>query len=308
MDKEKNGGYMVGLRFLYRFIGVLWLIFGGLILLLVAAYLIAFKLTDNYMLQVIPPALDSAIAPLLRHVSPGIQQAAGIGFGLFCTAIGMGLVTLRGWARTIGVACHFIMGLAILVIMFVLYHSMTTLSNLGILFPASWFKSLFITFFLISMGLLALSFQLSTHSAIETFSGHVPTPPPMPPVNCPTCGGFLDLEKARCPKCDTELEQPNIPNRARLANLEKDQEFSVSTRRQTLVGRGDPNLEIPLEDPAVSADHAMIEFVAGHFYLHARKDTNGTYVNGMNNRIRDIEIKNNDEVIFGRSRFRFIVE
>ncbi len=299
---------MIGLRFLYRFIGFIWLIFGGLILLLVAAYLIAYKITDNYMLQVIPPALAGVIAPLLRNVSPGIQQVAGLGFGLFCIVIGMGLVTLRGWARTIGVACHFIMGLAILVIMFVLYHSMTTLGILGILLPASWSKALLIIFSLISMGLLALSFQLSTHSAIETFSGHVPTPPPMPPVNCPTCGGLLDLEKARCPKCDAELEQPIIPNRAKLTNLEKDQEFSVSTRRQTLVGRGNPNLEIPLDDLAVSADHAMIEFVAGHFYLHARKDTNGTYVNGMDNRIRDIEIKNNDEIIFGRSRFRFIVE
>jgi hypothetical protein len=308
MNEEHYGGFMIGLRFLYRFIGILWIIFGGMILLLAASYLIAFKVTDNYLLHILPPALDNVIAPILRHITPGIQQVLGLGFGFFCIAIGIGLVTLRGWARSIGVAYHLIIGLTILVIMLVIYTSITAPTSSGINLPASWPRSLLITCCSISLGLLALGFQMSTHSAIETFSGHVPTPPAMPPVTCPTCGGMLDLEKARCPKCDTELEQVIVPNRAKLVDMEKDQEFNVSTRRPTMVGRGNPGLDISLDDFAVSADHAMIEFVDGHFYLHARKDTNGTYVNGMDQRIRDIEIKNSDVIIFGRSQFRFLVE
>jgi len=299
---------MAGLRFLYRFIGILWIVFGGFFLFLAVAYLIAYKFIDGFMLNELPPILVGVISPLLRHVPAGIQQVTGLCFGIFCIAIGMGLVTLRGWARSIGVAYHFIMGVTILVLMVILYYSMTPRVSPGIAIPASWIRFLLISGSLTSLALLALGFQMSTHAAIETFSGHVPIPPPMPPVKCPTCGGMLDLEKARCPKCDTELEQPVVPNRARLLDLEKDQEFPVSTSRPTLVGRGDPALEISLDDPAVSADHAMIEFVDGHFYLHARKDTNGTYVNGMDQRIRDIEIRNNDVIIFGRPKFRFIVE
>jgi hypothetical protein len=45
-----------------------------------------------------------------------------------------------------------------------------------------------------------------------------------------------------------------------------------------------------------------------HFYLHAMKDTNGTFVNDLSRRVRDMEIRNGDMIAFGRMQFHFIVE
>src|SRR5271157_1526291 len=230
---------MVGLRLLYRFVGGLWLLMGVLIMIVAAGYLIAVNLMSNYLISQTPSALVSIINPLLRINAPGLEQMAGLVFSLFCIAIGVGLVTLRGWARTIGVAYHFIIGFALVILSVIVYEEMTS-PIFRLLIPITWPRSVLILGLVISLGMFLLGLQLSTHSAIETFSGHVPTPTPMPPVKCPTCGGLLDLEKARCPKCDAELEQPSAPSRAKLVSLTSGQDYPVSTRRQTRIGRDTP--------------------------------------------------------------------
>ena len=294
-------------RLIYRVVGILWLIVGGLILVVAAGYLIAVMAIRNYMSSTLPPIVKDLVEPLLRGVMPGIQQGAGLVFAFYCIAFGVGFITLRGWARTIGIASHFIAGLVVAVLSFVLYYRMISLNTVTALASNPQPIWIIIVGLIITAGLFGLGFQLSTHPAIEAFSGYVPSPPAMPPVNCPTCGGLLDLGKAYCPTCDAEIA-PSAQARAKLVDVKSGREYPVSTRRPVRIGRDTPGLEVLLEDASVSGEHAVIEFVDGHFYLHALKDTNGTFLNGLDKPINDAEIRTNDLIAFGRAQFRFDVQ
>lgn len=294
-------------RFLYRFVGILWLILGALIMVVAFGYLVAVDATNNYLNSLLSSNVKDLIVPLLVNVKPGVQQVMGVIFAVYCIAFGIGLLTLRGWARTIGIAFHIITGLVVAVLSILLYSRMTMPDQTPVSGANYQPIILIVSGCIIAAGFFALGFQLSTNTAIEGFSGYIPTPPTMPPVNCPTCGGPLDLEKSYCPNCDAEIPSVAISH-ARLVELKSNREYPVSTRRPVRIGRDIPGLEISLEDTSVSGEHAFIEYVDGHFYLHALKDTNGTFLNGIEKPINDAEIRTDDLITFGRARFRFEIE
>ena len=293
------------LRFLYRFFGMIWFLTGIVLLLIAVGYIIAAHLLDSFFLAEFP-RLAAAFGPLLRDLAPGFQRACGVAFGVFCLVIGSGLLGLRSWTRTVGVPFHIAMGacLAGLTLMFYLQMTEGNLQFMPELFPP----------LLAVLGggsaiiLLLLGAQMATPNAMEAFLGALPTPPPVAPVKCPTCGERnLDLERARCPVCDAEISEDRVV-RAKLQEVSSRKEYPVLLRRVTRIGREMPGFEIQLDDRTVSGEHAKIEYVEGHFYLHALRDMNGTYVNDFSRKVRDTEIKNNDLIRFGQAEFRFIVE
>jgi len=95
------------------------------------------------------------------------------------------------------------------------------------------------------------------------------------------------------------------PSKPRLVDLTTGKEYPVSTvRALTYIGRENPEASLQFDDSTVSKDHAVIEYTDGSFFLHARQDTNGTFVN--NEKIRDKEIVHNDIIRFGRVQVKFI--
>jgi len=293
-------------RFLYRLVGMLWLFIGFLFLLLATIYIIAYTVINDFLLK--QPILPDVVGPWISQFAPGVQHFLGFLFASFCLLIGFGLLSLKSWARTVGVVFNIVMGFCVAALTATVFLQLRAPGLIQDQIPQ------FIPFVIAFLGaafalvLLVVGFHLSTPTAMDTFSGFVPSPPPLPPIKCPTCGGVMDLAKGICPKCDTDLELSTAPTRAKLTHAQSNKEFQVSTRRPTRIGREMPGFEIQLDDPSVSGEHALIEFVDGHFYLHALKDTNGTYVNDMNRRIRDTEIRNNDIIVFGRAQFRFTLE
>jgi len=280
-------------RFIYRFVGILWIILGAVILTVAAGYLVAVLALSNYLNSFLPPVVKNLIEPLLSGVKPGVQQGAGLVFAIYCIVFGIGFIALRGWARTIGIAFHFVAGLVVAVLSIVLYYRLITTDIVTVLAPSFRPVLAIVVGLIIAAGLFGLGFQLSTHPAIEAFSGYIPSPPAMPPVTCPTC--------------DAEIV-PFALAHARLVDVKSGHEYPVSTRRPVRIGRDTPGLEILLEDKSVSGEHAVIEFVDGHFYLHALKDTNGTFLNDLEKPISDAEIRTDDLIVFGRSQFRFDVQ
>ena len=64
----------------------------------------------------------------------------------------------------------------------------------------------------------------------------------------------------------------------------------------TTIGRASLN-QIVIDDPAVSAQHAILARVADSYRLKDLNSTNGTLVNGVS--ITDAELKDGDKIRFG---------
>ncbi len=295
---------MSSLRFLYRLLGTLWIVVGLLIVLIAIGYVLAARAMDVYFVSQWPE-LAAIVGPLLERQS-SLQQWASLAFGLFCLVFGVGMLCLRSWARTVGVAFNVAMGACLAVLVLLVYSRLTEPGPLQQLVPRAWPRWLALSGGLLSFGLLAAGIHLSTAPAMDAFFGVPPAMPPLPPVKCPTCGERLDLAKARCPRCDSEEPADIGPARARLVDVQTNHPYQVSMLHLTRIGRDNPAAEIQLEDPTVSHEHAQIEYLCPRFYLHALRDLNGTYVNEV--RIRDAEIKDGDRIAFGKAQFRFVVE
>ncbi len=291
------------LKFVYRIVGALWT-FAGVAILLASLPLKEVRLSISDLMVSRLPWLAGAQALPSPLAQFGANDLMAIAFGLFCMFYGIGLLTLRSWARTVGIAFHMAAGVCLAVVTLLVYLRLAPPDQVTPL-AQDVMTALGLSGAL-ALLLVALGFQMSAPAATDAFMGALPALPHPTPVKCPTCGGNLDLAKARCPKCDTELDEPRSPKRARLVDVQTGREYAVSLRKLNRVGREMPGLEIQLDNRSVSGDHASIEYHQGHFYLHAHDDTFGTYVNGR--ATRESEIKHDDVIKFGQAEYRFVVE
>jgi pSer/pThr/pTyr-binding forkhead associated (FHA) protein len=72
--------------------------------------------------------------------------------------------------------------------------------------------------------------------------------------------------------------------------------FAHKLRNITTIGRASLN-HIVIDDPAVSAQHAIIARSGDSFRLQDLHSTNGTHVNGLP--ITEVELKDGDKIRFG---------
>jgi hypothetical protein len=302
---------MIKTGFVFRLEGFLWLFLGFFIFILAVLFAVASKAINDFFINNLH-VIAQIFGPWLNNIPQtgiNIQVVCGMITGLFSLFIGAGLVSLKPWARTVGILYNFTLALCVVFITIITYSRLITPGLLTSPIPKSIPVIIAIFGILIALGLAGLGFLLSTHSAMEAFFGYSPENVVQTPLKCPTCGGVLDVEKALCPHCDKDLSLSGlIPTRARLVSIQTGKEYSISTHRTTRIGRDTPGFEILLDDKSVSGEHAMIEYTDGHFYLHALRDTNGTYLNDMSHRIRDCEIHSDDLLAFGRAQFHFLVE
>ncbi|MCL5999654.1 MAG: FHA domain-containing protein [Chloroflexi bacterium] len=295
---------MVVLRFVYRFLGVLWA-FVGIAILIAQLPLMAVRSWLSRLIVTNLPRLADVFDLQSVSLVLGAREVAAIALGVFCVFFGLGLLTLRSWARTVGIAFHVAIGACLAALALVLYARLAPPDQATRL-TESVATTVLAAGGTLSVLLVALGFQMSASASTDAFMGQLPALPKTVPAKCPTCGGPLDLTKARCPKCDTELDVPRSPKRAKLVDAQAGREYTVSLRKLNRVGREMPGFEIQPENRSVSGDHASIEYHQGHFYLHAHDDTFGTFVNGRST--RECEIKHNDVIQFGQAEFRFVVE
>ncbi len=290
---------MVIVQFAHRLMGAMWILTGAAVALASGLSVAAPDQLRQFALGDLPQ-IEAALQPVLGAPPSIVAILAGLITGAYMVFVGAGLMALRGWARLIGIASNAIIGacLAALTAGIIMYIPAGRMSAPTTLMVTASGVSAF--------ALLAFSALLGTQAAASLFAEPVPALPKLPAVKCPTCGGNLDLARARCPKCDAEMERPTEPKRARLVEVTTGKEHSVSLRKLNRIGRDAPNLEIALEHRSVSGNHASIEYYQGRFYLHAHDDTFGTFVNQR--RARDAEIRGNDVLTFGQAEFRFIVD
>jgi hypothetical protein len=290
-------------RVIYRFVGMSWIILGGLAFLVGTSFMITSISSNNMLQDILPVELVKLFTPLVSGLPPEFEVFLVFLVGIFFIVYGVGLASLRSWARIIGIGFHLNAGFIFLCLALILNSLIISLFNL-----TSTGKFIYwVMGLVIPLVILVLGFQLSSNKAIETFSGQVPTPPAVSPVICPTCGSVMNAEKARCPQCDSGKELP-VPKHAYLVDKRTKKEYPVSTLHNTRIGRETKGYEININEPSVSSEHAFIEFVGGHFFIHSIKDTNGIFVNDLSARVKDKEIRDGDLIVLGRAQFSFSVE
>ena len=76
-------------------------------------------------------------------------------------------------------------------------------------------------------------------------------------------------------------------------------------RERVIVGRG-PGVDRAFDDPAMSRQHAVIEFNAGGFRLRDLGSTNGTLLNGTS--VHSAELRHGDRFEIGGQRFQLAIE
>ena len=290
---------MVILQFAHRLMGAMWTLTGALIVLASGLSVAAPAQLRQFAFAGLSQ-IETALQPMLGPTPSIVAILAGLVAGAYMVFVGVGLIALRGWVRLIGIASNVVIGaclagLTLAIMMYIPAGRMAPLTAVTLLVAA-----------ISAAAMLAFGIVLSTQQASGLFAEPVPPLPRLAPVKCPTCGGNLDLAKARCPRCDNEMERPTEPKRARLVEAKTGKEYGISLRKLNRIGRDKPNLEVALDHRSVSGNHASIEYHEGHFYLHAHDDTFGTFVNQR--RTRDSEIRANDVLTFGQADFRFAVD
>lgn len=298
---------MSGYRILYRILGGFWIFLGVLILGVSLGYILSMSVMDNFMKNDLPE-VAAILGPLLRAYSPTLQHISGLLFSAFCLVMGSGMITSQNWARTVGVAFHMVMGICLLALMVTFYVAMNQLGSTMSKIPELARNLLLILGVLFAIGLIVVGYLFSTDDAMRAFAKVAVPSAAGVKVLCPTCNEPMDLARGLCPRCDFGDGIPVVPIRAHLIDAISGKDHLVSTRLITHIGREQQGYEIQLTDPSVSHEHAWIEFANGLFFLHADNDTNGTFVNDMNVRIRDTEVKNGDLISFGKAQFRFKVD
>src|SRR5499433_86750 len=116
------------------------------------------------------------------------------------------------------------------------------------------------------------------------------------PYRCPSCGEVLAASQV-VPSVRTSPKGPYLTGRLLDGKLS---EFPLGAR--TTLGRHPANT-LRLADREVSKEHACIERQGGGFLIKDLGSSNGTYVNGR--RIRELKLKEGDEIALGNSRLVF---
>jgi hypothetical protein len=292
----------------YRIVGTVLLAAGAFILLFSFIGLVA-QIELYQYLSTSSPSFVAVLEPIMGRIAPIIQQLLGLLFAVFCLMMGYGLLTMKSWARSIGVAffcCLAIAGFALTLMLFlqlVAVQSSITARIVVLMLGLA-----------LSVGMGVFGMHLNSLRAVDAFSSSVTVPgkASLKQELCPTCGGKLDMNKAQCPKCDAP-DGGLPPRRGRLIDEETGREYIVGVRQPTYIGREGIwpkdapviNLNDPEVHSTVSGRHAYIEYFKG-FHLHAEDDSLGTYVN--DERVRDAEIKDDDTLTFGNASLTFKVD
>lgn len=76
-------------------------------------------------------------------------------------------------------------------------------------------------------------------------------------------------------------------------------------RDRHMLGRG-PGVDLAVDDPAMSRQHAAIEYAGGGFRVRDLGSTNGVHHNGRN--VQAAELSNGDRLEIGSQALQYVVE
>ena len=138
--------------------------------------------------------------------------------------------------------------------------------------------------------------------------------------NCPKCSSEISEGAKFCEECGCNLKDNSKVSKIKLVITRGGtigREFPIDSDVMN-VGRWDPDggafpeIDLTNDDPEakISRKHARVIFKDSKYYLEDVGSLNGSYVNRGPRLVpgEPHEIKNTDEVIMGKTFFKFIIE
>jgi len=296
---------MVLRSFIYRLVGMFWLLVGLLITGMGLAYAFLAQSITVFLRGEFPDAVPYA-NEVAGRLFPGWLIAWAVLFGVLSILLGSNLAALKSWARPVAIAFHLLLAVFLAALAPVIYVILSDATVVTRVLPTD--TPLIVAG--VGAGLAALvgAFGISLFSdgAQRAFASIRAKSPRPAAARCPTCGSYnLNLQTGTCPQCDAEQGVVAVMA-ARLVDLENGERYPVQYRRRTTIGRDLLDNDVRLTDGSVSQPHAFIDFHEGRFMIYDQGSTNGTFVNDQ--RVRFAEIESGDELRFGRLRLRFEVD
>ena len=281
--------------FIYRFVGVLWLLLGLLIILVSLAYIIAFGSIVGYLTGELGDMVP-LVNWIAAHFRPGWLQVWGVLLGAFLILMGGSLSTLSPAVRRGAMSFHLLLGIYLIGVVLSLFYLLDN-NLIGTLAIPSRILFVFTAVGLsVGLGMLGLGAALNTRGSRNLFIGL-----------SPSAAASLTQASTSIPQLESYLESGG-EKRVRavyLTSMDTNEVYEVNLLDRTTIGRAS-NRDIQLDESSVSSKHAHIDVVDDRFLLYDNASVNGTYVNGQ--RQRYASLKSGDEVQFGRNRFRFEIE
>lgn len=279
---------------------------------------------------------------LLGWLIPGFQAGAAsvivigllvLGLGIFRIAVGWGLVQLRNWARIAAIVLvaldfvlNLIFGLVAVVALDVLLSAVRVTGA-----APGWIPAVAVIGFLILLAISAvIIWYLLRTETVQAFEeggfGQAGWVPPYDVGMVATDvasygGGMIETEVASpapppppplSPQPEHKPIQRTMADRVTPAAAgwlhvrsgpRTGKSTTLSTTARTTLGRDGTRCELILEDPAVSAEHACVQWENGRFVLYDMASRNGTFVNDA--RVQRQALLDGDSIRIGNTTLVF---
>lgn len=249
---------------------------------------------------------------------PGVASMAPILIGLLWLAlsivyfaVGWGLWTLQEWARIAAIVLHALnlFGGLILGAVLVFGVDISILDSVfGTIGTTVSFPGMGIGFWVVALVSGAVVWYLFSPEAQQAFGYRAsapalemqPYPPPVPRTERMATPIVQPLPPPNPPIQKTALVNPAPGPQAWLAvrsGSRAGKQLGLGTSSRNSIGRDGSRCDLVVDDPAVSAEHARVQFENGQFVIYDLASRNGTYVN--NHRVQRQALMDDDQIRVG---------
>lgn len=252
--------------------------------------------------------------PGAASLAPIFLGLLWLALGLFNFAVGWGLWTLQEWSRIAAIVLHVLnlFGSLVLGAVFVFGVDISALDPyLGSFGGTLSFPGIGVGFWIVAILSGVVVWYLFGPEAQQAFT-HIesrPSPPPEPQSRQTYLPRTQRMSQQPVVQVGPAVHQPVEKTRivdqrspvqgwiAVRSGSRVGKQLGLSTSSRNSIGRDASRCDLVLDDPAISAEHARVQFEHGQFVIYDLASSNGTWVN--NHRVQRQPLLDNDEIRVG---------
>jgi hypothetical protein len=252
--------------------------------------------------------------PGTASLAPIVIGLLWLALGIFSFAVGWGLWTLQEWSRIAAIVLHALnlLGGLVLGAVFVFGVDISALDPyLGSFGGTLSFPGIGIGFWIVAALSGVVIWYLLLPEAQQAFLRPEPRENPRPepqltPTYLPRTERMSQLPAVQVgpsvqpPIEKTRIVDQRLPVQGWLAvrsGSRVGKQLALSTSSRNNIGRDASRCDLVLDDMAVSAEHARVQFEHGQFVIYDLASSNGTWVN--NRRVQKQMLLDSDEIRLG---------
>lgn len=263
-------------------------------------------------------------APGITSVAPILIGLLWLALGVANMAVGGGLWVLQSWARMGAIVLHALLFILFLFLgaLFLFGINLSALDPFTGVFGTVSLPGVGIGFWIIAAISGAIVWYMFTPEAEQALAAGelarpYPRPDPYPPsVPEPRPAPLPPTQQMSSMPAPTRRQEAPLPGTQVMGQKPPAQawlvvrsgsragkQLGLSTSSRSRIGRDATACDLVLDDPAISGQHARIQFERGQFVIYDLASSNGTWVNKR--RVQRQPLIDNDEIRVGDTQLVF---